>query len=44
MQFPFIHGYCGEKLSEDMFCVNAGHIIENLPFVIKKFTSQFIKD
>lgn len=40
----FIHGYCGEKLSENMFCVNASHILENLPFVIKKFEGEFIKD
>lgn len=33
----FIHGYCGEKLSNDMFCVNASNILENLPFVIKSF-------
>ena len=35
----FIHGYCGEELSRDMFCVNASHILESLPFVIKKFIS-----
>ena len=40
----FIHGYCGEKLSKDMFCVNASHILENLPFIIKKFTGEFMKD
>jgi len=32
----FIHGFIGEKLSEKMFCVNASHIIENLPYVIKE--------
>jgi NAD(P)H-hydrate epimerase len=33
----FIHGYCGDKLSKKMFCVNASHIVENIPFQIKKF-------
>lgn len=33
----FIHGYCGEKLSEKMFCVNVSDILENIPFSIKKF-------
>ncbi|MDR1774325.1 MAG: NAD(P)H-hydrate dehydratase, partial [Clostridioides sp.] len=31
----FLHGYCGDKLSEKMFCVNATHIIDELPFAIK---------
>lgn len=35
----FIHGYCGEKLSNEMFCVNASHILENLPYIIKEFTT-----
>ncbi len=32
----FIHGYCGDRLAENMFCVNATHIIEELPFGIKE--------
>ncbi|MCI1944534.1 NAD(P)H-hydrate dehydratase [Clostridium luticellarii] len=32
----FVHGYSGEKLSRDMFCVNASHILEQLPFSIKE--------
>lgn len=32
----FIHGYTGDKLAEDMFCVNATHIIEELPYAIKE--------
>lgn len=32
----FVHGYCGEKLSQDMFCVNASHILSKLPFSIKE--------
>lgn len=32
----FIHGYSGEKLSRGMFCVNASHILEQLPFSIKE--------
>lgn len=33
----FIHGYIGDKLSNDMFIVNASHIIESLPTFIKDF-------
>ena len=29
----YIHGYCGDVLSKDMFCVNASHIIEKLPYI-----------
>jgi hydroxyethylthiazole kinase-like uncharacterized protein yjeF len=32
----YLHGYCGDKLSEDMFCVNATHLVEELPYVIKE--------
>jgi len=32
----YVHGYCGDKLSQEMFCVNANHIIEALPCVIKE--------
>ncbi|MFL0196082.1 NAD(P)H-hydrate dehydratase [Clostridium sp. WILCCON 0269] len=32
----FVHGYCGDKLSQNMFCVNASHILEELPFSIKE--------
>lgn len=31
----FIHGYSGDMLSKDMFCVNASHIIEKLPYAIE---------
>ena len=31
----FLHGYCGDVLSNDMFCVNASHVIENLPYVLE---------
>lgn len=31
----YIHGYTGDILSEGMFCVNASHIIEKLPYVIE---------
>lgn len=31
----YIHGHCGDKLSREMFCVNATHVIEELPFDIK---------
>lgn len=32
----YIHGYCGEKLSKEMFCVNASHILEDIPKSIKE--------
>ncbi|WP_251860783.1 NAD(P)H-hydrate dehydratase [Clostridium sp. Marseille-Q2269] len=32
----YIHGYCGEKLSSKMFCVNATHILDYIPFAIKE--------
>ena len=32
----FVHGYSGEKLSRYMFCVNAGHVLKELPFSIKE--------
>lgn len=32
----FIHGYSGEKLSKNMFCVNASHVLESIPYVIKE--------
>jgi hydroxyethylthiazole kinase-like uncharacterized protein yjeF len=32
----YIHGYCGDKLSNKMFCVNANHILEVLPSIIKE--------
>ena len=32
----FIHGYCGEKLSNNMFCVNASHVLDKLPMTIKE--------
>lgn len=31
----YIHGYCGDVLSKDMFCVNASHIIEKLPYIVE---------
>lgn len=30
----YIHGYCGDKLAENMFCVNATHLIDELPYGI----------
>lgn len=32
----YIHGYCGDKLSEDMFCVNASDVLKYLPKGIKE--------
>jgi len=36
----FIHGYCGDRLSENMFCVNATHIVEELPFIINEIMNE----
>lgn len=30
----YIHGYCGDILSKEMFSVNASHIIEKLPYIL----------
>ncbi len=32
----YLHGYCGEKLSLKMFCVNATHVLDYIPFAIKE--------
>ncbi|MBK1810310.1 NAD(P)H-hydrate dehydratase [Clostridium sp. YIM B02505] len=32
----YVHGYIGECLSKSMYCVNASHIIENIPTAIKE--------
>lgn len=32
----YIHGYCGEKLSENMFSVNASHVLTYLPYGMKQ--------
>jgi ADP-dependent NAD(P)H-hydrate dehydratase / NAD(P)H-hydrate epimerase len=32
----YIHGYCGDKLSKEMFCVNATHVLNALPSIIKE--------
>ncbi|OFI07511.1 bifunctional NAD(P)H-hydrate repair enzyme Nnr [Clostridium acetireducens DSM 10703] len=37
----YIHGYCGDILSKKMFCVNANHIINYIPFVIKNIENNF---
>jgi NAD(P)H-hydrate epimerase len=36
----YVHGYCGEELSKEMFCVNASHLLEYIPFVIKKLQNR----
>jgi NAD(P)H-hydrate epimerase len=36
----YIHGYCGEKLSKEMFSVNAEHILNELPFAMKELISE----
>lgn len=32
----YIHGYCGDKLAGDMFCVSASNVIESIPYIIKE--------
>ncbi len=36
----FIHGYCGDVLAEKMFCVNATHLTEELPYTIKSIIDR----
>lgn len=36
----YIHGYVGDKLSNKMFCVNASHIIEKLPYIIEDLINK----
>lgn len=31
----YIHGKCGDELSKDMFCVNASHVIEGIPYTLE---------
>jgi NAD(P)H-hydrate epimerase len=31
----YVHGLCGDRLSENMFCVNASDIISQIPFILK---------
>ncbi|MCY6371284.1 NAD(P)H-hydrate dehydratase [Clostridium ganghwense] len=38
----YIHGYCGDKLSKKMFCVNAQHVLEEVPYAIKELQQQSI--
>lgn len=33
----YIHGFTGERLSKKMFCVNATHLLEELPYTMKEF-------
>lgn len=40
----YIHGFCGDVLSKDMFCVNATHLIDFLPYGIKMFLEKNIKN
>jgi NAD(P)H-hydrate epimerase len=32
----YIHGYTGDKLSQTMYSVNASHLIEQIPFIMKE--------
>jgi ADP-dependent NAD(P)H-hydrate dehydratase / NAD(P)H-hydrate epimerase len=32
----YIHGYCGEKLSKEMYCVNASHVLKEIPYCINE--------
>jgi len=32
----YIHGLCGDKLAEEMFCVSASSLLASIPYVIKE--------
>jgi len=32
----YIHGFAGDKLSHNMYNINAEHIIEELPYTLKE--------
>lgn len=32
----YIHGYSGDKLAEEMFCVSASSLLERIPYIIKE--------
>jgi NAD(P)H-hydrate epimerase len=32
----YIHGHAGDKLSKDMYSINAGQVIEEIPYIMKK--------
>jgi NAD(P)H-hydrate epimerase len=36
----YIHGYAGDVLSEELYCVNAGHVMEELPYAIKEILNS----
>jgi NAD(P)H-hydrate epimerase len=36
----YIHGYCGDRLAEDMFSVTASDVLVKLPFAIKDLISN----
>lgn len=36
----YVHGYAGDKLSQDMFCVSASQVLERIPYVIKELQDK----
>lgn len=36
MTAAYIHGYSGQKLSQEMFCVSVSDILENIPYCMKE--------
>lgn len=40
----YIHGFCGDELSEDMFSVTATDLIEFLPYGIKSIVKKKLKN
>ncbi len=36
----FIHGYIGDKLSKNMFCVNATQVLNEIPYTIKEIQNS----
>ncbi|MFL0247224.1 NAD(P)H-hydrate dehydratase [Candidatus Clostridium stratigraminis] len=36
----YIHGFCGDKLAEEMFCVSASSLLESIPYIIKELQQK----
>lgn len=36
----FIHGYCGDELSKNMYCVSATQVMDKIPTIIKKLQNN----
>lgn len=36
----YIHGYTGDRLAEEMFCVSASKVLESIPYIIKDLQTK----